>query len=167
MTIALDKVPGGTRLLLENTAGAGNTVGRTEEELATILSTLPAGLRDRAGYGLDTCHLFASGYEITRSRSHFAAILNGFEKSTGQSPAFFHLNDSATGLSSNRDRHALIGEGHIGVDPFRWLLADARARDVPLILETPQENTAVGDDDDTPDPFDERMMRLLSELSRG
>ena len=55
----------------------------------------------------------------------------------------------------------LIGEGAIGVEPFRWLLADRRSKDVPLVLETPQKNYDIGDDDPTPDPYDVQMMELL------
>jgi deoxyribonuclease-4 len=165
MRLALEKVPGNTRLLIENTAGAGNTVGRTEAEVAAMLAGIPERLRGRAGYGLDTCHLFASGYELSRSAAHFSSIIDAFQRETGLFPSFFHLNDSATTLGSNRDRHALVGEGHIGKEVFRWLLADPRAQDVPLILETPQENPGIAADDDSPDPWDERMMQLLGELS--
>jgi deoxyribonuclease-4 len=79
----------------------------------------------------------------------------------GEPPSFFHLNDSEGALGSNKDRHVLIGEGKIGADAFRWLLADRRSRGVPLILETPQENYDIAGDDPTPDPWDVRMMALL------
>ena len=65
-------------------------------------------------------------------------------------------------MGSNKDRHMLIGEGAIGEMPFRWLLDDRRSKDVPLILETPQQNYDIGDDDAAPDPYDVRMMDLLS-----
>ncbi|MEX0908772.1 MAG: TIM barrel protein, partial [Gemmatimonadaceae bacterium] len=112
----------------------------------------------------DTCHLFSSGYDIRRSRAGFTSILDEFEEATGEPPSFFHLNDSAGGLGSNRDRHVLIGEGEIGTDPFKWLLADARSAGIPLVLETPQQNYDVADDDDSPDPYDVRMLQLLSSL---
>ena len=158
---ALEQVPGATRLLVENTAGAGNTVARTAEEVAAILSVLPAPLRRRRGYGLDTCHLFASGYDIASSAASLARVLDAFEEATGEAPGFFHLNDSEGALGSNRDRHALLGEGQIGAEPFRWLLADRRSRGVPLVLETPQRNADVADDDAAPDPDDVAMVRLL------
>jgi len=158
---ALEQVPGATRLLVENTAGAGNTVARTAEEVAAILSVLPAPLRRRSGYGLDTCHLFASGYDIASSAASLARVLDAFEEATGEAPGFFHLNDSEGALGSNRDRHALLGEGQIGAEPFRWLLADRRSRGVPLVLETPQRNADVADDDAAPDPDDVAMVRLL------
>ena len=153
-----------TRLLVENTAGAGRTMGRTAVEVGEILSHVPKSLRARTGYGLDTCHLFCSGYDIRRSRAAFKSILDEFEEATGEPPSFFHLNDSASELGSNRDRHVLIGEGEIGKDPFKWLLADARSAGIPLVLETPQQNYDVADDDDSPDPYDVRMMKLLSSL---
>ncbi|HEX5581558.1 MAG TPA: deoxyribonuclease IV [Gemmatimonadaceae bacterium] len=164
ITGALERVDGGTRLLVENTAGAGRTVGRTPEEVAAILDLVPASLRARTGYGLDTCHLFASGHDIASSRASLGDVLDAFERATGEPPGFFHLNDSEGALGSNRDRHALIGDGEIGVEPFRWLLADPRARTVPLILETPQAVPEVADDDASADPFDARMVALVREL---
>jgi len=84
---------------------------------------------------------------------------------TGEPPSFFHFNDSEGALGTNKDRHVLIGEGKIGIEPFRWLLHDRRARGIPIILETPQQNFEIAEDDDTPDPYDVRMMELLTELS--
>ena len=161
ITRALEGVKGKTRLLVENTAGAGRTVGRTAAEVGAILSHVPARLRPRAGYGLDTCHLFASGYDLRESPDAVRRILDEFEEATGEPPAFLHLNDSEGELGSNRDRHTLLGEGKIGVDPFRWLLADPRARGIPLILETPQQHPDIADDDATPDPWDVKMIDLL------
>lgn len=163
---ALETVPGTTRLLVENTAGAGRTMGRTAEEVGEILSHVPAALRARTGYGLDTCHLYASGHDITMSEDAVRVVLDQFQEATGEAPSFFHLNDSAGELGSNKDRHVLIGEGQIGVDPFRWLVHDPRAKGVPLILETPQENYEIDDADDSPDPYDVRMMTLLETLVR-
>ena len=165
ITKALETVPGATRLLVENTAGAGRTMGRTAEEIAEILSHVPSSVRDRTGYGLDTCHLYSSGHDITMSEDAVRVVLDQFEEATGERPRFFHLNDSEGALGSNKDRHVLIGEGKIGVEPFRWLLADPRTRGVPLILETPQENFDIGEDDDSPDPYDLRMMALLEKIS--
>ena len=164
MVQALEAHDGPTRLLVENTAGAGKTLGRTAEEVADILSHIPKPLRKRAGYGLDTCHLFASGYDIHTSQERFTGILDEFVDAVGEPPSFFHLNDSEGELGSNRDRHMLLGEGRIGVDAFRWLLADPRSQGIPLILETPQQNYDVADDDPSGDPYDLRMAALLSEL---
>jgi deoxyribonuclease-4 len=154
ITQALKANESGTRLLVENTAGAGKTMGKTAEEIRDILDAVPKPLRARTGYGLDTCHLFCSGYDITKSKPAFTAVLDEFEKVIGEPPSFFHLNDSATELASNKDRHVLIGEGYIGKEPFGWLMQDRRSREIPLILETPQLNYEIADDDDSPDPYD-------------
>lgn len=168
ITRALEQVPDGTtRLLVENTAGAGNTVGRTPEEVAGILANVPVALRPRTGYGLDTCHLFASGLDIASSAASQRAVLDAFEQATGEPPAFFHLNDSEGAFGSNRDRHALLGEGAIGLEPFRWLVHDHRARGVPLILETPQAIPVVAEDDAVADAWDRRMVELVGELGEG
>jgi deoxyribonuclease IV len=164
---ALESVPGDTRLLVENTAGAGNTMARTAEEVGLILRDVPKRLRPRTGYGLDTCHLFASGYDLRESAAAVRTVLDSFEEQTGERPGFFHLNDSEGALASNRDRHVLLGDGMIGADPFAWLLADPRTRDVPLILETPQLNTEIAEDDDSPDPYDVQMMAMLEKLRVG
>lgn len=161
---ALDGVRGSTRLLVENTAGAGRTMARTAEEVGSILAHVPKSLRARTGYGLDTCHLFASGYDLSASRAEVQKTLDAFEEATGEAPGFFHLNDSEGALGSNKDRHMLIGDGKIGAEAFGWLLADPRTRGVPLILETPQLNMDIGEDDDSPDPYDVQMMALLEGL---
>ncbi len=161
ITQALQSGEGPARLLVENPAGAGPTVGRTAEEVADILRHVPDALRARTGYGLDTCHLFASGWAIHESADRQRKILDEWEQATGEAPGFFHLNDSEGGFGTNRDRHVLLGDGQIGAEPFRWLLADPRSRGIPLILETPQENYEIGEDDPSADPFDLRMMELL------
>ena len=164
ITGALNATDGKTRLLVENTAGAGKTLGRTAAEVADILRHVPDALRERTGYGLDTCHLFSSGYDINASQARFREILDEFEEATGERPGFFHLNDSEGALGSNRDRHVLLGDGQIGRDAFAWLLKDPRSRGVPLILETPQENYEPAEDDASADPYDLRMAALLKEL---
>lgn len=161
MLQALKAADSETKLLIENTAGAGRTMGKTADEIADILSHIPKSLRARTGYGLDTCHLFASGYDITHSKEMLKAIIDDFEEKTGEPPSFFHFNDSEGALGSNKDRHALIGDGAIGENPFRWLMQDPRTNGVPLVLETPQLNYDIGDDDPTPDPYDVQMMALL------
>jgi deoxyribonuclease-4 len=158
---ALESIDSSTRVLVENTAGAGKTMGKTAQEVGEILSHVPKSLRSRTGYGLDTCHLFSSGYDITKSKPAFTAILDEFESEAGEPPSFFHLNDSEGELGSNRDRHVLIGDGLIGKQPFEWLMQDSRSKGVPLILETPQQNYDIADDDDSPDPYDLKMMKLL------
>ena len=166
ITAAVRAVSGTTRLLVENTAGAGQQMGRTAAEVGAILRYVPDSLRERTGYGLDTCHLLVSGYDIRLSPAALGAILDEFEDACGEPPSFFHLNDSAGDLGSNLDRHVLIGEGAVGKEPFRWLLNDRRAAKVPLILETPQKNMEIADDDPTPDPWDATMMRLLRGMAK-
>ncbi len=161
MTRALETVDDSVKLLVENSAGAGNTIGRTVEEVAGILAALPTAVRQRAGYGLDTCHLFASGYDISASQADCVAVLDAFETACGEPPSFLHLNDSLGALGSNKDRHMLIGDGAIGADAFRWLLADPRTRGIPLLLETPQAIDLVPEDDASADPDDLRMVALL------
>jgi len=166
MRRALAAVPEGrTRLLIENTAGAGTTVGRTADEVAAMLKGIPLAQRARTGYGLDTCHLFASGHPIHASREALTTVLDTFEEATGEPPAFFHLNDSEGALGSNRDRHMRVGEGLIGAAPFGWLLQDPRAIGVPLILETPQQTNDIGDEDDTPDAWDVESIAYLRLLA--
>jgi deoxyribonuclease-4 len=162
---ALEAVETGTRLLIENTAGAGNAVGNLAGEIGAMLAAVPAGLRARTGYGLDTCHLFAAGYDISASPASLAAILDEFESAAGERPAFFHLNDSEGALGSRRDRHRLIGEGAIGAEPFRWLLHDRRSAGVPLVLETPAADDEPAASDDAADANDAAMMRLLEEMA--
>jgi deoxyribonuclease-4 len=164
ITQALEAVDGNTRLLIENTAGAGLTIGKTPEEVGGILERVPKALRRRTGYGLDTCHLFAAGHDIGTSRETQAMVLGAFEAATGETPGFFHLNDSEFPFGSNKDRHALIGEGGIGVEPFGWLLHDQRSAGIPLILETPQADTEPAVNDDAADPLDVRMMEVLTAL---
>ena len=164
---AVPETASGTRVLIENTAGTGRTMGRTPEEIATMLAEVPEALRPRTGYGLDTCHLFAAGHAIHESAGSLRAVLDRFEQVIGEPPAFFHLNDSKHPFGSNKDRHAWIGEGGIGAEPFRWLLADRRTEGVPLILETPSERAQVADDDVSADPADVRMLALLEGMLGG
>jgi deoxyribonuclease IV len=164
ITQALDQVSGDTCVWVENTAGAGTILGRTASEVGAILDSVPQRLRRRTGYGLDTCHLFSSGHDIATSEAELRDILDQFESAAGCRPSFFHLNDSEGGLGSNKDRHVLVGEGKIGVEAFRWLLRDERSRDVPLILETPQKHYDIADEDPSPDPYDVRMVQLLTPM---
>lgn len=161
---ALETVKSDTRVLIENTAGAGTTMARTAQEVGMIMAHIPKRHRARTGYGLDTCHLFASGYDIRR-KDELTRTLDLFEEEAGEKPGFFHLNDSEGALGSNKDRHVLIGDGEIGIEPFQWLVEDPRSRGIPMILETPQQNYDIPPDDDTPDPYDVRMMELLRRFS--
>lgn len=164
---ALEHVPSGsTRVLVENTAGAGRTFAKTAAEVGAILRHVPASMRARTGYGLDTCHLFASGYDLGASADAVTRVLDEFEEATGEPPGFFHLNDSEGALGSNKDRHVLIGDGQIGSAAFERLVADRRSENVPMVLETPQLNYEIAEDDSTPDPYDMQMMALLETFRR-
>lgn len=158
---ALERVPHGvTRVLVENTAGAGRTFAKTPAEVGAILRHVPKKHRVRTGYGLDTCHLFSSGYDL-REDGAVARVLDEFAEATGEPPGFLHLNDSEGELGSNKDRHVLIGDGRIGESAFRQIVRDTRSEGIPLILETPQQHYDIAEDDATPDPYDLRMMALL------
>ena len=88
-------------------------------------------------------------------------MLDEFEAATGEAPGFIHLNDSEGELGSNKDRHVLIGDGQIGEGAFRQLVRDTRTQGIPLILETPQLNYEIAEDDPSPDPYDVQMLALL------
>jgi deoxyribonuclease-4 len=122
-------------LHLENTAGAGGTLGRSFSELSALISA--GGAHARLGVCLDSCHLLASGYEI-RTPAALAAVLDDFEGALGRGRlGSLHLNDSQTPLGSNRDRHANIGEGELGLDGARAFVTEPRFSDLPCVLETP------------------------------
>jgi len=121
-------------LHLENTAGAGGTLGRTFQELADVIDA--AGGSERLGVCLDSCHLFASGYDI-RTEEGLASVLDDCVKTIGQGRVgSLHLNDSQTLLGSNRDRHADIGEGELGRRGCGVFLSEPRFEDLPCVLET-------------------------------
>lgn len=139
---ALDETLGRTagcrvRVALENTAGAGGTLGRTFGELAAMIRG--AARPERLGVCIDTCHLFASGHDI-RSREGYERAVAECARTVGLRRVLaFHLNDARAGLGSGLDRHEHIGRGHLGLAPFRWLLNDPRFARVPKVLETPKE----------------------------
>ena len=138
---ALDEVHAQTRglkvqALLENTAGQGSNLGWRFEHLATILSGV--GDPERLGVCIDTCHLFAAGYPLISPNDYQAtfdslAMVVGLEQIKA-----FHLNDSQKDFGSRVDRHAHIGEGKLGLEPFRHLLNDERFAATPMYLETPK-----------------------------
>jgi deoxyribonuclease IV len=122
-------------LHLENTAGAGGTLGRSFAELAALVEA--AGGGPRVAVCLDSCHLLASGYDI-RTASGLRAVLDDCDGALGPGAvASLHLNDSQTPLGSNRDRHANIGEGELGIDGARAFVNEARFAALPCVLETP------------------------------
>lgn len=125
-------------LHLENTAGAGGTLGRSFEELAQLLDA--AGGDARLGVCLDSCHLYASGFDI-RTIDGLTQTLDDFDTAVGLGRlGSLHLNDSQTGLGSNRDRHANIGQGELGEEGCAAFLSEPRFASLPVILETPGEN---------------------------
>lgn len=134
---------GAAMTLLETTAGQGNTLGRTFEELRAIIDLVEDDAR--VGVCLDTCHIFAAGYDIRDDATYgatmgqFASIL-GFDRLKA-----LHLNDSKFGLGERKDRHAHIGEGELGLEAFRLLVNDPRVAGLPGILET--EKKEDGEDD--------------------
>ena len=124
----------GIALHLENTAGAGGTLGRSFQELAALLDA--AGGGDRLGICLDSCHLFATGYDI-RTPEGLSDVLDDFGKTVGaERLGSLHLNDSQTPLGSNRDRHAHVGSGELGPDGCATFLSEPRFGDLPLVVET-------------------------------
>jgi deoxyribonuclease-4 len=128
----------GCPLHLENTAGAGGTLGRSIDELATLLQA--AGDDERLGLCLDSCHLFASGYDI-RSHAGMDQLASEIEQKIGlERVGSLHLNDSQTPLGSNRDRHANIGQGELGEQGCKAFLAAPALQNLPCILETPGVN---------------------------
>jgi deoxyribonuclease-4 len=121
-------------LHLENTAGTGGTLGRSFQELADLLDE--AGGSKRLGLCLDSCHLFASGYDI-RTDEGLAEVLDECDAAVGgKRIGSLHLNDSQTPLGSNRDRHADIGEGELGNRGCSVFLSEPRFQDLPCVLET-------------------------------
>jgi len=125
----------GCALHLENTAGAGGTLGRTFEELATLIER--AGGGKRLGACLDSCHLLASGYDV-RTAESLSGVLDEFDRVVGLDRlGTLHVNDSMTELGSNRDRHANLGDGEIGAEGCAAFLSDPRFEGLPCIFEGP------------------------------
>ena len=138
LNAAFERVPGTVRVLLENAAGQGTTLGRSFDELARMLE----GVREtrRIGICLDTCHLFASGLDF-RSPEAYGARIDEISDSIGlESVRAFHLNDAQAPLGSHLDRHANIGSGEIGVEGFGGWIRDPRWAETPGVLETPLDD---------------------------
>jgi deoxyribonuclease-4 len=122
--------------LLETAAGQGSCVGCTFEELGKMIQAVDD--KSRVGICIDTCHIFAAGYDI-RTRDGYERTIDEVERYVGlESVAAFHLNDSKRPLGSRVDRHEHIGEGEIGLDAFRFLLNDKRFAKIPKVIETPK-----------------------------
>ena len=136
INIALERTRGVTAVI-ENTAGQGSNLGFSFYHLAAIIDRVED--KSRVGVCIDTCHAFAAGYDLSSEAAceatfaEFAEVV-GFGYLRGM-----HLNDALKPLGSHVDRHAPLGDGHIGWDCFRYIVADARFDNIPLILETPDE----------------------------
>jgi len=155
---------GRTMVLLEHTAGQGTALGATFEQLASIIAKM--GDHRRVGVCLDTCHLLASGYDLSSPEGYASTFkqfgrLIGFERLKA-----FHLNDSKKPLGSRVDRHTHIGDGHVGVEAFRRIVNDPRFRDLPMLLETPKEEGRSPARVEI-DRFDERNLATLRSLVRA
>ncbi len=125
-------------ILLENTAGAGSQVGHTFDQLATIRKGITH--KKRIGFCIDTCHLWAAGYDFSSKKGYEKVWKECDDKLDLKHIKVIHLNDSKQGLGSNVDRHADIGKGTIGLEAFRLIMNDDRFTSVPKILETPAED---------------------------
>ena len=146
--------PKTAHLLIENNAGLGGCVGAKFEEVRALLDAVDD---PRAGVCFDTCHAFASGYDL-RTVATAERTLDEWHRVVGiERLEAVHCNDSQTGLGSNRDRHANIGQGEIGEDGFRALLHDTRLKDKPFVLEVP------GLDGNGPDKANLDVLRRLAE----
>ena len=122
--------------LLETSAGQGSCLGCTFEELGQMIRLVSD--RSRVGICFDTCHVFSAGYEL-RSREGYERTMDEMLEHVGlENVGAFHLNDSKRELGSRVDRHQHIGEGHLGVEPFAFLLNDQRFRGIPKMIETPK-----------------------------
>jgi deoxyribonuclease-4 len=133
------------KVLLETTAGQGNCLGRKFEELARILELVHEP--NRVGVCMDTCHVFAAGYALAPEKE-YQATMRAFDQTVGlRRLHVFHVNDSLKPLGSRVDRHAHIGRGQLGMEPFRLLVNDARFCRKAMILETPKEDAEEGEMD--------------------
>lgn len=138
------RVPGGeASIALETTAGQGTILGHTFEQIAAIIAATRGG--ERLGVCLDTCHVFAAGYDL-RTPAAYAETFRRFDDTIGRARLVaVHVNDSKKGLGYRVDRHEHLGKGHLGFDAFASLMRDERLREVPLVLETPKDETLEDD----------------------
>lgn len=131
-----------TTVLLETMAGKGSEIGRTFEEIKRIIDNVE--LKDKLGVCFDTCHVWDAGYDIV---SDFSGVLEEFDRVIGiERLKAVHINDSKNILGSHKDRHEKIGLGNIGTEAFRTILNDERMKDLPFILETPNDLTGYAEE---------------------
>jgi deoxyribonuclease-4 len=149
-------------VLLEHTAGQGRTVGHRFEHLATIIDHLHGS--PRIGVCLDTCHLVASGYDIVSAHG-YQETFDAFERIVGLSRlVVFHGNDSKRPCGSRVDRHEHIGQGCLGLEPFRRILNDARFAGLPILIETEKLPAKGRADTIALDPLDVKNLETLRQL---
>lgn len=154
---ALEEAGGATMVLVETTAGAGKVLGCTFEELAALIEMVPAEVRGRMGVCLDTCHVLAAGYDLV---GDYHGVMTRFGDTVGfDRLRAFHLNDSKFGLGTRKDRHEWIGDGALGLEPFRRIVCDDRFDGVVKVLETPK-----GDDPKQHAAADRENLRRLRTL---
>lgn len=139
---AIEEVGDGpTRVLLELTAGSGTSVGGSFEKLAAIIAQIPEAARRRVGVCFDTCHGYSAGYDLVED---YDGVWDAFDEILGLDLlGLIHLNDSKHPFGSHKDRHEAIGEGTLGVEPFRRIMLDDRLAGIPKILETPKGDDPV------------------------
>ena len=143
-------------LLLETTAGQGTHLGYRFEHLSEIIKMVDE--KEKIGVCLDTCHIFAAGYDISNEYG-YKKTFEDFNKIIGiDRLKAFHINDSKKGLGSRVDRHEHIGKGRIGLTAFRLLLNDSRFKNIPMIIETPKGKTMMED---------KRNLSVLRMLKKG
>ena len=151
-----------TRVLLEHTAGQGTNLGHRFEHLAEIIQRLNGSRR--VGVCLDTCHLIASGYDITSDKG-YEETFRQFGRIVGFSRLkVFHVNDSKKPCGSRVDRHEHIGKGCLGLEPFRRILNDPRFAKLPMLLETPKLDTPESRRKSDVDPLDRMNLNVLRGL---
>lgn len=125
----------GVKAVIENTAGQGSNLGYSFEQLAFIISLIDD--KSRVGVCIDSCHAFAAGYDLSTPEG-YEGVWHHFDETIGlKYLSAMHINDTKKGLGSHVDRHETMGNGMLGMDFFRLLMADPRMNDIPLILETP------------------------------
>lgn len=133
-----------TKLLFENTAGQGNAVCYSFEQLALLLSKIKK--KNKVGICFDTCHAFAAGYDFTTEKN-YEHMWQEFDKIIGINTLHtIHMNDSKKTCGSRVDRHEHIGKGLIGLDAFRYIMNDKRFLNIPKILETPKDDDSLKND---------------------
>ncbi len=146
----------GPAILIETTAGAGTALGWRFEQLAELRRLIDQPWRRRVGFCADTCHIYAAGYDLV---GDFDAVWEEWDRTIGlRHLRCLHLNDSRYPLGSRRDRHAWIGEGELGPEPFRRIMRDPRFESVIKIIETPKGEDLVR--------HDRRMLRRLKAYAR-